>query len=48
MVRMSGQISVVNQQVMVSVQLPELAVYDVEVLVGEEVGYLRARETPVI
>lgn len=40
MVIVSGQVFRVDVQVMVGVQLPELAVDDVEVLVGEVVGDL--------
>lgn len=40
MVVVSGQVFGVDVQVMVSVQLPEFAVDDVEVLVGEVVGDL--------
>jgi hypothetical protein len=35
-----GKVLCVDEQVMVSVQLPELAVDDVEMLVGEELGQL--------
>ena len=37
---MPGEILPVYEQVVVLVQLPELAVDDVEVLVAEEVGHL--------
>ena len=36
----TGQIFSVNKQIVVLVQLPELAVYHIEVLVAEEVGHL--------
>ena len=36
----TGQIFSVNEQIVVLVQLPELAVYHIEVLVAEEVGHL--------
>ena len=45
---MSGQISVVDQEIMVGVQLPELAVYDIEMLIREKVGYLQTHEKLVI
>ena len=40
MVVVSGEVLPVYEQVVVLVQLPELAVDDVEVLVAEEVGHL--------
>ena len=40
MVVMSGQVLPVYKEVMVLVQLPELAVDHVEVLIAEEVGHL--------
>lgn len=40
MIVVSGQVLSVNEQVVVRVQLPELAVDDVEVLVGEELCQL--------
>ena len=40
MVIVSGQVFSVNKEVVVLVQLPELAVDDVEVLVAEEVRNL--------
>ena len=40
MIIVSGQVFSVDEQVMVFVQLPELAVNHVEVLVAEEVGDL--------
>ena len=39
MVTVSGQVFTRYQQVMVCVQLPELAVYHVEVFVGEEISH---------
>ena len=41
MVVVSGEILPVYEQVVVLVELPELAVDDVEVLVAEEVGHLK-------
>ena len=41
MVVMSSEIFPVDEQVVVLVELPELAVDDVEVLVAEEVGHLK-------
>lgn len=35
-----GEVTPVNHEVVVGVQLPELAVDDVEMLIGEEVGQL--------
>ena len=40
MVVMSSEIFPVDEQVVVLVELPELAVDDIEVLVAEEVGHL--------
>lgn len=40
MIVVSGQVLRINEQVVVRVQLPELAVDDVEVLVGEELRQL--------
>ena len=37
---MTGQVSLVDEEVVIRVQLPELAVDDVEVFVGEELGQL--------
>lgn len=37
---MPGKVTPVNHEVVVSVQLPELAVDDIEMLIGEEVGQL--------
>lgn len=40
MITMSCQIHFVNVQIMVTVQLPELAVYDIEMLVTEVRSHL--------
>ena len=37
----SGKVLSVDEQIMIFVELPELAVDDVEVLVAEEVGHLK-------
>ena len=44
MVVMPRKVLPVDEQVVVLVQLPELAVDDVEVLVAEEVGHLERRK----
>ena len=44
MVVVSCKIFSVDEEVVVLVELPELAVDDIEVLVAEEVGHLERRE----